>query len=76
MDDTEDILTYVEDLGITFPIFQDHARESVQSYPSEAPFPTGMFPQDWIINSDGIIIYHNNKLEMEAIQEILEAELN
>jgi hypothetical protein len=38
-------------------------------------FPTGAFPQEWLIDEDGIIVYYGNEYEYDALVEVIEAEL-
>lgn len=38
-------------------------------------FPSGAYPQQWIVGTDGVIEYYANEYEEEALRALIEAEL-
>ena len=38
-------------------------------------FPTGAYPQDWVIGTDGLVVYANNRFELEEMTTAIEREL-
>ena len=67
--------TYAENLGITYPILMDTTGQVHAQYQQEYPFPTGAYPQDWSVGTDGLIIYVNNTYELDEMIAAVEAEL-
>jgi hypothetical protein len=39
-------------------------------------FPSAAFPQDWVIGTDGTIVYGNNGFELDAMITAIEGELD
>lgn len=62
-------------LGLTLPILVDTGDVTRQQYRLKFPFPTGAYPQDFLISADGKIIYQNNRFESEAMTAAIDAEL-
>ena len=75
MESEETVRNYVEGLGVTFPVLLDTDGSVHAIYDQEFPFPTGAYPQDWIIGTDGIIVYANNTFEVDEMIAVIEAEL-
>jgi len=75
MEPEEDVRNYVAGLGVTFPILLDTDGSVHATYDQEFPFPTGAYPQDWVIGTDGIIVYANNTFEVDEMTAVIEAEL-
>ena len=44
-------------------------------YSQPEAFPSAAFPQDWIIDKNGFIVYVNNGFEVDAMQTIIDNEL-
>ncbi len=40
------------------------------------PFPTGAYPQDFVIGTDGRVVYAANEPDVEAIEDALVRELS
>jgi len=38
-------------------------------------FPTGAYPQEWVVGTDGVIEYYANEYEYEALVSVIEQEL-
>lgn len=38
-------------------------------------FPSAAYPQDWIIDTNGNIVYVNNGFEVDSMQTIIENQL-
>ncbi|MFT5583325.1 MAG: peroxiredoxin [Cognaticolwellia sp.] len=66
---------YRDYLGLTLPILVDTGDVTRQQYRLKFPFPTGAYPQDFLISGEGKIIYQNNRFEAEAMKAAIEAEL-
>ena len=44
-------------------------------YAQDSPFPSAAYPQDWVIGSDGTVVYMNNGFELDAMLAAIEAQL-
>ena len=71
----ESLIAYRDDLGLTFPILVDETGAVHEAYSQQTAFGGTIYPQDWIIGSDGRVAYINNGYDPEAMQAILEADL-
>lgn len=67
---------YVEALGVTFPVLLDETGEVDRLYDLEFAFPTGAYPQDFVVGTDGRIVYASNEPDVEAIEAAIRAELD
>ena len=61
--------------GLTYPLLLDPKGEIISIYSQHAAFESAAFPQDWVVGSDGRILYVNNVYDPEAIREVIEADL-
>ena len=73
-DSERDLQTFADQYGITFPLLIDDKGVHNQ-YAQETPFPTGAYPQDWVIGTDGTIIYMNNGFELDAMLNAIDSQL-
>ncbi len=70
-DDEETVALYAEQLGLSFPILMDPGGEVARLYQQHSPFPTAAYPQDWIIDDQGVIVYVNNAFDLAAMEAAL-----
>lgn len=66
---------YTEALGLTFPILLDTDGAVDRLYSLEFAFPTGAYPQDFVVGTDGRIVYASNEPDVEAIEDAVVSEL-
>lgn len=71
----EAVRAFVERLGITFPVLLDRDGNVNREYALEMAFPTAAYPQDWVIGTDGTIVYGSNSFELDAIEAAIDGEL-
>ncbi len=71
----ETLEAFRDSLGLEMPILVDATGSTQADYNQEMPFPTGAYPQQWIIGVDGSIQYFNNRFEADAVIEVIEREL-
>lgn len=71
----ERVRTYVESLGVTFPVLLDETGEVDRLYDLAFAFPTGAYPQDFVVGTDGRIVYASNEPDVEAIERAVQDEL-
>ena len=55
-------------LGLTFPLFPDPDAEVQVTYPMPPALSNADYPQHWVIDADGVIIYAGNFLNPGAIR--------
>ena len=72
----DSLIAYRDDLGLTFPILVDESGAVHDAYSQQTAFGGTIYPQDWIIGSDGRVAYIHNGYDPEAMHAILEAELS
>ena len=74
-DSIEGLQTYVEQLGLTFPILHDDGA-MVKGLYNPGSVPTNsIYPQDWIIGVDGSVRFVATTYEPEEMIGVLEEEL-
>ena len=66
---------FMERLGVTYPVLLDTDGRVNAMYAQEMAFPSAAFPQDWIIGTDGVVVYANNGFELDAMVSAIEQEL-
>ena len=63
-------------MGVTFPVLHDADGAVHAAYaPSEAE-ASSVYPQDWLIGSDGRVVYVSRSYEPEVLRELVEHELS
>jgi peroxiredoxin len=76
-DDSEAVLSRFRDtLGITFPILYDETGEVHAQWLQDAAFPSAAYPQDWLVDPNGVIAYANNAYEPDEIRALLNSWLS
>ena len=66
---------FVDQFDLSFPVLLDHDGSVAQQYRMQQAFPTAAYPQDWIIDSSGYIIYQNNGFEIDAMKTVLREQM-
>ena len=66
---------WVDLFDITLPVLLDIDRSVTADYEQTMAFPTGAYPQEWLIGTDGVIEYYSNELEYDELVTVIEAEL-
>lgn len=63
-------------LGVTYPVLLDTDGAVIARYSQVMAFPTGAYPQDWVIGPDGTIVYANNRFELDELINAVERALD
>ena len=66
---------YIDALGVEYPVLIDPTGEVDRLYNLEFAFPTGAYPQGYVIGTDGRVVYASNEPDVEAIEAAVQAEL-
>ena len=69
------VMAFIDQFDITFPVLLDHDGSVQQNYRMQQAFPSAAYPQDWIIDSNGQVIYQNNGFEIDAMKTVIDHEL-
>lgn len=72
----ETVSDWVESFGITIPVLLDIDGSVSAQYEGTMSFPTGAYPQEWLIGTDGVIEYYSNEYEYDTLVDLIEAELD
>lgn len=70
------VRAYTERLGVDFPVLLDTTGEVYRLYDLAFAFPTGAYPQDFVVGTDGRIVYASNQPDVEAIEAAVQRELD
>ena len=71
-DHPDDLRSYVDALGLSFPILPDEGGLVHRDYAMASAFPTAAYPQDWIVGPDGRIAYANNAFAPDEMRTVLD----
>lgn len=71
----EQVQRWVDAFDITLPVLLDVDGTLTELYEQTMAFPTGAYPQEWLVGTDGTIEYYANELEYDALVDVIEAEL-
>ena len=74
-EDAARVRTYMDNLGVTYPVLIDETGAVDAMYDLAFAFPTGAYPQDFVVGVDGRIVYASNRPDVEAIEAAVVAEL-
>lgn len=69
------VRNYTERLGVTYPILIDRDGRVFNQFQLRMAFATGAYPQDWVVGTDGVLVYANNRWEPDAMMGVLDREL-
>ena len=74
-EDVEPVARWVEDFDIDLPVLLDKDGAVTELYEQTKPFPSAVYPQEWLIGTDGVIEYYENTFQYDALVAVIEAEL-
>lgn len=66
---------WVDTFDVGLPVLLDLDGSVTALYDNTFAFPTGAYPQEWLIGTDGTIELYANELEYDALVEAIEREL-
>ena len=64
-----------DEFGIELPILLDRDGAAFDAYQTTFAFPTGAYPQQFVVGVDGTIVYYGNTLQYETLVDVIEEEL-
>lgn len=74
-EDADTVARWADSFDITLPVLLDSDGSVTREYEQTMAFPTGAYPQEWLIGTDGVIEYYSNELEYDELRELIEREL-
>lgn len=74
-EDADRLRDWAEYFAIDLPILDDADGTVSALYQGTMSFPTGAYPQQWLIGTDGVIEYYANEYYHDALVEVIEREL-
>ena len=72
---TSTVEQFANHYGLTFPILRDKAGSIHNKYDQEMAFPSAAYPQDWVVDTKGKIIYINNGYELDSMLDSIKMAL-
>lgn len=57
---------------IDMPLLLDSNREAQKQYQGTMAFPTAAFPQTYVVDAQGKLVYYNNVHDTEELAAVLE----
>jgi len=69
------VRAFAERHGLTYPILMDLDGSVNRQYAQEMAFPSAAYPQDWVVGTDGVVVYANNGFELDAMRTAIDNEL-
>ena len=75
-EEVETLERFRDDLDIQMPILVDETGQVFDQYRLQMAFPTGAYPHDWVVGTDGTFVYYNNRFDAAGMAAAVEAELD
>ncbi len=74
-EDIQAVRDFRDAFDIEMPILYDETGQVANAYRLQQSFPTGAYPHDWVIGTDGNVAYANNRYEADEMIAVIQAEL-
>ena len=73
-DDFDSLVTLRDQMGLTFPVLYDEGGVVMSQYDilNQEVSP---YPQDWVVGSDGQVLYYNTAYEVDEISAVIDEDL-
>ncbi len=68
-------IDFADALELTMPVLYDEGGVVHADYVTLSEVPSAAYPEEWIIGTDGIIVYHAALYDYSAVADVIEAEL-
>ena len=69
------VRAWAEALDLSLPVLLDSDGSAISQYDMAMAFPTGAYPQEWLIDSSGKIAYLSNRYQVDTLKAAIEDEL-
>lgn len=74
-DDYDALVDFRDQMGLTFPVLYDADGAVHAAYQQQAAYENTVYPQDWIVGTDGRVAFVANEYLPDDLRAVLEAEL-
>lgn len=74
-EEAETVQTWSDNLGLNLPILLDSDGAVSALFDQTAAFDGAIYPQEFLIGTDGVIEYYANRFDVDALRAAIEAEL-
>lgn len=71
----DDVVRFAEGFELTLPVLYDEGGRVHADYVTQSEVPSAAYPEEWIIGTDGVIVYHAANYDHDAVVDVIEAEL-
>ncbi len=71
----DDVVAFAEALDLTLPVLYDEGGVVHAEYVTQSEVPSAAYPEEWIVGTDGVIVYHAANYDHDAVIDVIEAEL-
>jgi peroxiredoxin len=72
----DDARQFADALQLQMPVLYDADGAVHELYVQAATVPAAAFPQEWIVGTDGTIVYSATQYEYAAVRDVIEAQLS
>ena len=66
---------FADALDIAMPVLYDDGGVVHADYVTLSEVPSAAYPEEWIVGTDGTIVYHAAHYDYAAVIDVIEAEL-
>jgi peroxiredoxin len=66
---------FVDQLGMTYPVLLDTDGSVFEEYRIEREVSTAAYPHDWVVGTDGLLVYGSARYRPDELAGAVEAEL-
>ncbi len=71
----DDVVLFADALELTMPVLYDEGGVVHQDYVTQSEVPSAAYPEEWIVGTDGVIVYHAANYDHDAVVDVIEREL-
>ena len=71
----EDAAWFAEALDLSMPVLYDEGGVVHEDWVTYSDVPAAAYPEEWIVGTDGVIVYHEGIYDYDAVVEVIESEL-
>ncbi len=68
-------IDFADALDLTMPVLYDEGGEVHADYVTLSEVPSAAYPEEWIVGTDGTIVYHAALYDYSAVTDVIESEL-
>jgi len=71
-DPVESLIAMRDQLGLTMPVLYDEGGQVHKVYQVDSAFTDVVYPQEYLIDASGQIVYVSNTYEPDRLQELID----